>query len=242
MAGEIKINPYEFDYEANIEELNVLFDQFNKGTIGANGFLASKQSLLELHQVYKFKKANPNYQFSRMEAYKLNCLIQDIKTFSEYPMQVLRAITQDDAFIKACKDKNIEIDLDKLSKLSKEKQSAFISDVLGELELLKLKDATLYPKRNISEFDTLYHEMGHLQHFRNTSFFSQIYGKLSDNPKQIAKFTNNPTAQKIASKVSWYAQTQPNEFVAEVYAKLCNGVKFDDETMKLYKKLGGILI
>ena len=33
MLGEITINPREFDYEVNIEEVNALFDQFDKGNI-----------------------------------------------------------------------------------------------------------------------------------------------------------------------------------------------------------------
>ena len=43
----------------------------------------------------------------------------------------------------------------------------------------------------------------------------------------------------IAAKVSEYATTSPSEFVAEVYAKLLSGAKFDNEVMSLYAKYGG---
>lgn len=43
----------------------------------------------------------------------------------------------------------------------------------------------------------------------------------------------------IAARVSEYATTSPAEFVAEVYAKLLSGAKFDNEVMSLYAKYGG---
>jgi hypothetical protein len=45
--------------------------------------------------------------------------------------------------------------------------------------------------------------------------------------------------QQIASKVSQYAKTNPSEFLAETYAGLKSGIKYDTDVMNLYKIQGG---
>ena len=240
LLGEIRINPKDFDYDSNMEPVNQLFEQFDKGNLGNNGFLVSKESLSELYKAYKYKKANPDYNFTRMEAYNLSSLITDIGVFRTHPKEVLQVLFQDNNFLSVCKSKNIDLDIDKILKMTEEEQSKFISNTLSEAIKETFQKSGLYPRRFYSEFDTLYHEMGHLQHFKNTGVLSQIFGKFSDKQKQVEKFTKNPATQSIAGKVSWYAQTNPKEFVAEVYAKLCNGVKLSDEIMDLYKQFGGV--
>ena len=44
---------------------------------------------------------------------------------------------------------------------------------------------------------------------------------------------------EVMGNVTPYAAITPAEFVAEVYSFLCNGVKFSDYIMDLYKKYGG---
>ena len=50
-----------------------------------------------------------------------------------------------------------------------------------------------------------------------------------------------------AKKISDYATTDPTEFVAETFSKLCTqkqigGQLLDDDVMELYKKLGGYML
>jgi hypothetical protein len=46
-------------------------------------------------------------------------------------------------------------------------------------------------------------------------------------------------AQKLATRVSRYARTQPAEFAAEARAALQLGKKYDNKVMKLYRNVTG---
>ncbi|MBR2068793.1 MAG: hypothetical protein IJ877_03425 [Candidatus Gastranaerophilales bacterium] len=99
-----------------------------------------------------------------------------------------------------------------------------------------------------SRFETIYHEMGHYQHYINAG--AQMYndlanpGKIKDEAEysKIIKLIELFHKTDTAAKVSEYASTSPLEFVAEVYAKLCEGIELSDKILDLYKKLGGVLI
>ena len=96
---------------------------------------------------------------------------------------------------------------------------------------------------NSSPFHSIYHEQGHALHRINISDkFSQL------DHLDILKEKNLSTTlteeflkyhKNTALKVSEYASESPAEFVAEVYAKMINGQKFDDDVIALYKKYGG---
>ena len=88
-------------------------------------------------------------------------------------------------------------------------------------------------------FGTIYHEMGHLQHLVNTnSNFTEIETKYADLFKNSIE---------TAKKLSDYAATDPTEFVAECFTKLCyskqhGGKQLEPDILELYKKLGGFMI
>ena len=99
-------------------------------------------------------------------------------------------------------------------------------------------------------FRLLNHEIGHILHQNNigTELFAKYsdYGKLADGGINTfalwRKFRNeigNKLFYEVMGNVTPYAATTPAEFVAEVYSFLCNGVKFSDDIMELYKKYGG---
>jgi hypothetical protein len=50
---------------------------------------------------------------------------------------------------------------------------------------------------------------------------------------------NNPDKLKTADKISWYAKTNPEEFVAETFSALCAGKKLPDDVMEMYKYYKG---
>lgn len=88
------------------------------------------------------------------------------------------------------------------------------------------------------------HEIGHLEHLENVGIAE--YRKLGagfrdDMPRKEAKakFRKMEPAWEAALKVSDYASSSPKEFVADTFACLKNGVKFDDDVMELYQKYGG---
>lgn len=98
-----------------------------------------------------------------------------------------------------------------------------------------------------SPYSLVYHEMGHIQHRNNLGkeIFNQISrsprSKLPEKAKELVDlFIKNK--KTVASRVSDYATESVLEFVAETFAGLCEGVKYDSKVMDLYQKLGGVII
>ena len=109
----------------------------------------------------------------------------------------------------------------------------------GEIINGKLKEKVT------SIYHNLNHELGHLKHQYSTKDYESMKKieefKANNQPvSELTKeFLNDATIQKTAGKVSVYAKESPLEFVAETFAGLQDGMKFDDDVMALYKKYGG---
>lgn len=80
-------------------------------------------------------------------------------------------------------------------------------------------------------FGGLFHEFGHKAHFS----VCKEYGNLDIN------WSKNEF-QDIASKVSKYSKTSPEEFVAETFSLLVQGKSLPQDVMQLYAKCGGPII
>lgn len=97
-------------------------------------------------------------------------------------------------------------------------------------------------------YNYLNHEQGHLLHSKNCNNYEQMrkveeYINNGQEVSEITKeFVNNKDIQAIAGKVSNYAKESPLEFVAETFAGLRDGIKFDDDVMALYKKYNGPIV
>ena len=85
-----------------------------------------------------------------------------------------------------------------------------------------------------STYSVISHEMGHFQHCINKK------SNLADLKKNFAEVFEE--SKQIALCVSKYAGTSPTEFVAECFAQMADGIKLDNDVMKLYKKLGGLVV
>ncbi len=141
-------------------------------------------------------------------------------------------------------------------------EKKLVADIFGEN--LNCKEAKrlaghlmeAFSPSYMSVFADISHEMGHLQHFANIEdlFGSLVFladSKLK-NIKIFRKLFVEKEAEEMqkvfdnskdtAGKVSEYAKTSPLEFVAECYSKMCDGIKLDDDVMKLYVQLGGVLL
>ena len=193
--------------------------------------------LMELYPDWKKIKENPD-SVSRFELHRLNYKIQDIAYGSYSPKTVLNNLLNTEKFNKKLKDKNIEVNFDEFLKLDYETQKNFIINLCHKVGIKKLVGGGT--SRSNSIFDTLYHEMGHAQHFCNISLYDFNKGMLSD--KATEEFLKNSEAQKIAGKISWYAQTSPIEFVAETFKALMSGKELSPETLELYKQYKGPII
>ncbi len=145
------------------------------------------------------------------------------------------------------------LELAEFQKLSQEQQCHYLNDSYNILVSFCEENILKYPVPNVINrkadvFDTIYHEQGHLFHHKN-AIWGDFYGKLNKPevykeagkpvPKEVTDFVTDPEKQYIANTVSHYATTSPMEFVAEVYASLCSGHKFDSRVMKLYESYKG---
>ena len=94
-----------------------------------------------------------------------------------------------------------------------------------------------------SPLHPVYHEIGHIYHDLNNPKTFLLMGKSSElkinNLSTSILDEFNSKYVETARKVSDYATESPAEFVAEVFAKMINGQKFDNDVMTLYKKYGG---
>ena len=102
---------------------------------------------------------------------------------------------------------------------------------------------------NNSEFNMIYHEMGHLQHGNNVTELVYInLGKADEISDDLStEYTDElrklfESNIHLAKQVSDYATKSPLEFVAEVFTKLCDDYELSPEILDLYKKLGGVMI
>lgn len=97
-----------------------------------------------------------------------------------------------------------------------------------------------------SPLHPVYHEIGHIYHDLNNPKTFLLMGKSSElkvnnlSTSMLDEF--NSKYLETARKVSDYATESPAEFVAEVFAKMINGQKFDNDVMTLYKKYNGPMI
>lgn len=84
------------------------------------------------------------------------------------------------------------------------------------------------------EYGTIYHEMGHYEHFKKDP---DSYASLRMNPS--IPYEDQMALMDEMAEPSRYAMTQKLEFVAEVYAGRMAGETYPPTVMTLYEKWGG---
>ena len=187
-------------------------------------------------KVHEYKQ-NPE-SFSRFEVEDMMMQIQDLqascnKLFNN-PFGIIQKIAQKNPeFFKAnCKE------LSYYENLPKKEQIVKCAHILDRLSnTTNTWNSIQGSCRSGSKFGTLWHEMGHLLHDMNTSIKDNIFGRLSK--KAGKEFLADTAKQETAGKISWYAQTDPSEFVAETFNALCAGKKLPDDVMELYRYYKG---
>lgn len=87
-----------------------------------------------------------------------------------------------------------------------------------------------------------WHELGHSMHRANAGY--QRYTDVNSESVPLS-YTFSPPGgglpekRDVASMLSWYATTNPREFVAEMFSGMAGGNKYDDFLNDLYEKFGG---
>lgn len=183
-------------------------------------------------------------KFSRFDAMNGIMLCDDymnsIMYFDKNKLSILKNKIFTDADSAAIlKENNISVNIDDYAKLGEKELKEQTEKILKLLVDVNPVSGTATVRGN-SKFDVIYHEMGHHLHAMNTSLKDSIWGRLS---KKVAKlFKSDPEKQKTAGIVSWYAQTNPKEFVAECFNALCAGRKLPDDVMKMYEYYKGPML
>lgn len=238
MLGELFVNKKMFDTESITQQLGGVIKLFEEKGV-PQGIDAVK--LISLREEILPMLKEPS-KYSRVEWMKkmqdFEALISDIVT----PMKGLTALWNNPKAKNSLIESGINLNLREIFEKSSDEQKAILDDCLKQLSKKYGYISIQSKDRFMSEFDTLYHEMGHLQNWGNSSFYDLVFGKLSGKQKNIEAFLKDFDKQQTAGKVSWYAQTQPQEFVAETFAQLCNGKKLDDDVIQMYRKYNGVLV
>ena len=140
---------------------------------------------------------------------------------------------------------NLPQDFETFKALSPEEQGGILD---------KIFENTNY-KTSVPDFGAFYpinHEMGHSLHLENVGCkkFNKYVVSVSGDPdkakqlmtKKYDEFSKEEPEWHMLEFVSKYSMFSPGEAVAEIFAGLQNGVKFNDEIMALYKKYGGPIV
>jgi len=197
----------------------------------------------QLFNSYMKMLDNPD-QYTRFDAIHTNFLIDDyvasIKFSEKHPEYWLKKAGEDSNISKILSDNGVDISVENFNKLDKTQKEEHMKKFFEIAYTNGFKSAGHATCRGNSLFDVLYHEMGHLLHNMNTSLKDQFWGVLSKKSKN--QFIDDIAKQEIASNVSWYAQTNPNEFVAECFNAMCAGKKLPKEVMDQYKFYKGPML
>ncbi|MBQ4647269.1 MAG: hypothetical protein IJB79_07965 [Candidatus Gastranaerophilales bacterium] len=238
----IYISKKAYDKDANIEHIKKLMKNVginikeNKITMLAG---MDKQKALSFIKKYQEMIKSPD-SYTRFQWADLQTQLEDAYASVHKPMRFITDISENKEISKILEKENIPIVLEEIFQKSPEEQTKIAQQIADALDKHKIKYNAQGSDRFLSTFDTIYHEMGHLQNYRNSNYFTRFFGKLSDRPKQIEKFTKDFQKQQIAQKISWYAQKDPSEFVAETFAQMCNGKELDEDILRLYKYYNGV--
>lgn len=197
----------------------------------------------QLFEHYDKLLQNPQ-NYSRFDAAHTGMLIDDyiaaVKFAQKHPTHMLKKCANNSKAMAICEQNGIDLSIEKFNKLSKEQQDEFMKKFYGVIYKHKIFLAGHASHRGNSKFDILYHEMGHLLHNENTSIKDRVFGILSSKAEKA--FLADIDKLDTAGKISWYAQTNPKEFVAETFNALCAGKKLPDDVMKLYQYYKGSML
>jgi len=190
----------------------------------------------------KFFDDSKRAAMSKKDTVEFKDILENIRLLSKSTYGWFSNLTSDPKAVEILKAKNLPTTAEELLKLSKEQQKEIIEDLVNN-------HGIRLHINNGGAFRTINHEIGHAVHYQNVGeeqFKNLRY--FGGREKDYLKASQRLKAElgdslygSIQSNVSMYATTSPTEFVAETYSYLCNGQKFSNEIMDLYKKYGGVI-
>lgn len=202
----------------------------------ADSFLEETAVQDLFRQFVSYKERNFTFK-QKLDFYSsLNALQDRVNAANEVPLHTIKQLLKNPDVKQFCIDNNILTDLDKIKLLSNKEQHNLIQRMIDHGVDFSLD----FDIKSLSAFNTIYHEMGHIQDMTprclTTDKYKFDYSKYSD---ELKAWVDNQENMQIANRVSEYASHGPGEFIAETFARMIQGNKLPDEVLALYKKLKG---
>lgn len=187
-------------------------------------------------QFVKYKEGNFTFK-QKLDFYSsLDVLTNRVNSYNEVPFSTIKQLLKQEKIKKFCEDNNILTDLEKIKLLSNQEQHNLIQSMQNKGVVFHIG----FDIKSMSAFDTIYHEMGHIQDMvprcLTTDKYKHDYSKYSD---ELKAWVDNQENMQIANRVSEYASHGPGEFIAETFARMIHGNRLPDEVLALYRKLKG---
>lgn len=231
------INEHEILESMKIENLQSIFERITKKCNLSHYDLSAKQKDL----INRFRTAPSELTFN--EKMEFEELISKIELAPDNLLKRYTEALKNDTVFNVMKSKNRIVKPDDFIKLSKEEQAKYVEELFNA--------GYKQPIYSRGAFVSINHEFGHKLHAENIGRkkFEQICVNIDDNSEQAQKamqeyFKNfmkrEPNVYSILREVSGYAPFSEAEAVAEIYAGLQNGVKYNDKVMALFDKWGGV--
>ena len=145
-------------------------------------------------------------------------------------------------------------DINQIKKLTTEQQRNVLVNVVNTC--LSSGDRINLSYSKGDKFETIYHEIGHLEHCTNIGYENYMklgkpeecisyLGKISD---ETSEFLQSQEKQQTAYRVTPYATESPAEFVAEVYRRIIqkrvagDTKPLNEDIMHLYSEYKGVAV
>lgn len=238
-GGFLEFNEKQFN---NLDNLINNFFNKHKSAIEKSDFdlfnFTEKQNSL----ISKFFDKFAMTKKEKLQFLEFSQKLNNIKNIDN-PSACFVNLISDNEVLEIFKKNNLPTTLDEFSKLDSNNQRKIITDLMRNYnKKFKVQDG--------GPFQTINHEIGHVLHNKNIGskkYSELIYhqGKSKEEiEKGVEKFSSQigeDKIQAISGNITKYATTSPAEFVAETYSHLCNGGRFSNEIMDLYKKFGGVV-
>lgn len=202
----------------------------------ADGILDESDIQDLFKQFVKYKKGNFTFN-QKLDFYSsLNVLKNRVNLANEVPLHTIKNLLENPEVKQLCSNNGILTDIEKIKLLSNEEQHKIIQSMIDN----GVDFSIGFDIKSMSAFNTIYHEMGHIQDMTprclTTDKYKYDYSKYSD---ELKAWVDNQENMQIANRVSEYASHGPGEFIAETFARMIQGNKLPDEVVALYKKLKG---
>ena len=234
-------NNLDADIKTGLENFEEIIKVNPDGTF-THDPIFDRESLQPLaSKILKFKENKITSFDEKVELYEsLEQLERDVNSINKAPLYRIKNILKENKLLESLNKNGMKIDLKEVEKLNIEEQS----NLFYKMEDVLKKDGinVCFPIKQANKFNTIYHEMGHMQDDVARVMAKEKFKTPDEYPAELKEWLSNDKYQQIASDISAYSCSGPGEFIAETFAELVSGKKLNEDVIKLYKELKGPLV